>query len=58
MDMALQSVPIQVRVNSEQRAKTLRGFRIGDRTFRILTQGAAITVLVILAGVIFSLVHG
>ena len=58
MDMALQSVPIQVRVNSEQRAKILRGFRIGDRTFRILTQGAAIAVLVILAGVMLSLVHG
>jgi phosphate transport system permease protein len=58
MDMALQSVPIQVRVNSEQRAKILRGFRIGDRTFRVLTQGAAIAVLVILAGVMLSLVHG
>jgi phosphate transport system permease protein len=59
MDMALQSVPIQVRVDrSAQRAKTLRRFRIGDRTFLILTQGAAIAVLVILAGVIFSLVHG
>ena len=58
MDMALQSVPIQVRVNREQRAKILRGFRIGDRTFRVLTQGAAIAVLVILAGVMLSLVHG
>jgi phosphate transport system permease protein len=41
-----------------QRARILRGFRIGDRTFRLLTQSAAIAVLVILAGVIFSLIYG
>jgi phosphate transport system permease protein len=41
-----------------QRARILRGFEIGDRTFRLLTQTAAIAVLVILAGVIFSLVYG
>ena len=55
MDMALQSVPIQVRVgNDEQRARILRRFRIGDRTFNILTQASAIAVLVILAGVMIS----
>jgi phosphate transport system permease protein len=59
MDMALQSVPIQVRVgNDEQRARILRRFRIGDRTFNILTQASAIAVLVILAGVMISLVIG
>jgi phosphate transport system permease protein len=41
-----------------QRARILRGFEIGDRTFRLLTQTAAIAVLVILAGVIFSLIYG
>jgi phosphate transport system permease protein len=41
-----------------QRARILRGFRIGDRIFRLLTESAAIAVLVILAGVIFSLIYG
>jgi phosphate transport system permease protein len=41
-----------------QRARILRGFEIGDRIFRLLTQTAAIAVLVILAGVIFSLIYG
>jgi phosphate transport system permease protein len=41
-----------------QRARILRGFEIGDRTFRLLTQSAAIAVLVLLAGVIFSLIYG
>lgn len=41
-----------------QRARILRGFRIGDRTFRLLTETAAIAVLAILAGVIFSLIYG
>ena len=60
MDMALQSVPVQVRVkhDDKQRAKVLRGFRIGDRTFNIITQASAIAVLVILAGVMLSLVIG
>src|SRR6185312_5085790 len=40
------------------RLRALRRFNLGDRTFRILTQGAAIAVLVILAGVMISLVHG
>jgi phosphate transport system permease protein len=59
MDMALQPAPVQVLVkDDEQRAKTLRRFRIGDRFFNILTQTSAIAVLVILAGVMLSLVHG
>jgi phosphate transport system permease protein len=36
----------------------LRRFRTGDRTFRFLTETAAIAVLVLLAGVMLSLVHG
>ena len=60
MDMALQSAPVQVRAKQDdrQRAKVLRGFRIGDRTFNIITQASAIAVLVILAGVMLSLVIG
>ena len=59
MDMALQSAPIQVSVSDDQqRSRALRGFRIGDRTFKTLTQASAITVLVILAGVMLSLVIG
>jgi phosphate transport system permease protein len=54
MDMALQSAVFA----KEQRVRTLRRFRLGDRTFAILTQSSAITVLVILAGVMLSLVHG
>jgi phosphate transport system permease protein len=41
-----------------KRAKTLRRFRIGDLTFKTITEIAAITVLVLLAGVIVALVHG
>jgi phosphate transport system permease protein len=41
-----------------QRAKTLRRFRIGDTTFKTITQISAITVLALLAGVIAALVHG
>jgi phosphate transport system permease protein len=41
-----------------KRAKTLRRFRLGDNTFKIITQISAITVLALLAGVILALVHG
>jgi len=41
-----------------KRAKTLRRFRIGDATFKAITQGAAIAVLMLLAGVIIALIHG
>jgi phosphate transport system permease protein len=40
------------------RIRTLRRFHIGDRAFRILTLTSAVAVLVILAGVMISLVHG
>ena len=54
MDMALQSSPVL----DEQRVQALRRFRLGDRTFEILTQASAIAVLVILVGVMVALVHG
>ena len=40
------------------RRRALRRFRAGDRVFRVLTQGSAIAVLVILLGVMIALVHG
>ena len=59
MDMALQSVPVPgLNKEKEDRIRTLRRFRIGDLTFKTLTQIAAVTVLVLLAGVMLSLVHG
>ena len=59
MDMALQPAPISgIAASDEMRARSLRRFHVGDQTFRTLTQVSAITVLVILAGVMISLVHG
>jgi phosphate transport system permease protein len=55
MDMALQPAGI---TGDALRIRTLRRFHIGDRAFRILTLTSAVTVLVILAGVMISLVHG
>jgi phosphate transport system permease protein len=40
------------------RAKVIARLRLGDTAFRLLTKGAAIGVLVILGGVMFSLVVG
>jgi phosphate transport system permease protein len=59
MDMALQPAPLQgIATGNVLRARTLRRFHIGDRVFGTLTLVSAITVLVILAGVMISLVHG
>jgi phosphate transport system permease protein len=41
-----------------QKARVLRGFRIGDATFRSLTLSAAILVLILLGGVIVALTRG
>ncbi len=40
------------------RAKVLRRLRLGDMAFRHLTRAAAVSVLIILSGIIFSLVYG
>ena len=40
------------------RAKVLRRLRLGDTAFRHITRAAAISVLIILSGIIFSLVYG
>jgi phosphate transport system permease protein len=59
MDMALQTVPVpNLAKERADRTRTLRRFRLGDNTFRIMTQCSAIAVLVLLAGVMLSLVIG
>ena len=59
MDMALQPAPLPgITTGDALRARALRRFNVGDRTFKTLTQVSAITVLVILAGVMISLVRG
>ena len=59
MDMALQPAPLPgIATGDASRARALRRFNVGDRTFKTLTQVSAITVLVILAGVMISLVRG
>jgi phosphate transport system permease protein len=40
------------------RAKVLQRLQLGDAAFRHLTRAAAVTVLVILGGIIVSLIHG
>jgi phosphate transport system permease protein len=57
VDVALQggSIPI---AQATDRAKVLQRLRMNDAVFRHLTRIAAITVLVILTGIIISLVHG
>ncbi len=40
------------------RDRVLRGFALGDKSFRIVTQTCAVTVLLLLGGVIVSLVEG
>jgi phosphate transport system permease protein len=44
--------------DEEKRAKALRRFRRDDLIFRTVTQVAAVTVLALLAGVIFALAEG
>ncbi len=56
-DVALQSGAISV-TEKVDRSKVLQRLRLSDITFRLLTRGAAITVLIILGGIIVSLVHG
>jgi phosphate transport system permease protein len=41
-----------------RRARALRRFRLGDELFKWITLGAAVTVLVLLAGVMLALLHG
>ena len=57
VDVALQGSGISV-AEQVDRAKVLQRLRLGDVAFRHLTRAAAITVLIILGGIIVSLVHG
>ena len=57
VDVALQGSGISA-VEQVDRAKVLQRLRVGDIAFRHLTRAAAVTVLVILGGIIFSLVWG
>ena len=57
VDVALQGGTISV-AEQVDRAKVLQRLRLGDAAFRHLTRAAAITVLIILGGIIVSLVHG
>ena len=58
MDAAVAGKELSLVHDKEKRAKTLRRFRLGDLTFKAITQIAAITVLALLAGVLLALVHG
>jgi len=57
VDVALQGGTMSV-VEQVDRAKVLQRLRLGDAAFRHLTRAAAVTVLVILGGIIVSLIHG
>jgi len=57
VDVALQGGTISV-ADQVDRAKILGRLRLGDAAFRHLTRAAAVTVLIILGGIIVSLVHG
>jgi phosphate transport system permease protein len=56
-DIALHGSVVEA-AEAPSRAKVLRRLRAGDAVFHLLTGTAAITVLVLLGGVIFSLILG
>jgi len=57
VDVALQGGTMSV-AEQVDRAKVLQRLRLGDAAFRHITRAAAVTVLVILGGIIVSLIHG
>ena len=57
VNVALQGGAIPMSRQAD-RARILRRLRIGDASFRIVTRAAAITVLLILSGIIVSLLIG
>ena len=57
VDVALQGSGISA-AELVDRAKVLQRLRLGDVAFRHLTRAAAVTVLVILGGIIISLIYG
>ena len=58
VDVALDNGTAMPAVEQADRARVLQRLRLGDIAFRHLTRGAAITVLLILGGIILSLLHG
>ena len=58
VDVALDSGTAVPAAEQADRARVLQRLRLGDIAFRHLTRGAAITVLLILGGIILSLLHG
>src|SRR3974390_1078354 len=57
VDVALQGGTVMTTLKVD-RAKVLQRLRLGDIFYHQLTRAAAITVLIILGGIIISLVHG
>ncbi|MGO9392230.1 phosphate ABC transporter permease subunit PstC [Rhodoblastus sp.] len=58
MAEALLSSDAKAASHGDLRDSVLRHFAIGDTTFRVITQTCAVTVLLLLGGVIVSLVEG
>ena len=58
VDVAFQSGSVISAAEKVDRAKVLKRLRFGDDAFRHVTRAAAIAVLIILSGIIFSLVYG
>ena len=58
MDAAVAGRNIALIHDEAKRSQTLRRFRRDDRIFKTVTQLSAVTVLVLLAGVMISLLHG
>ena len=56
-DTALQATQLKTALTFDK-AKAVRGFRLPDATFRIVSRSAAVLVLIILTGVVVSLVYG
>src|ERR1700724_192171 len=56
-DMAVQSGAVDV-AGPHDRARALSAFKAGDVTFYWITRGCAISVLLILGGIILSLIAG
>lgn len=56
-DTALQATQLKTALTFDK-AKAVRGFKLPDATFRIVSRSAAVLVLIILTGVVVSLVYG
>ncbi|AVT83711.1 phosphate ABC transporter permease subunit PstC [Rhodopseudomonas palustris] len=57
-DMAVETTGLQTAAGPYDRAKALSAFKLGDKTFYWTTRACAISVLLILGGIIISLIVG